>query len=135
MEDLIITNTDVIIDFFADRPPFAQFISDLIKRNRLSITSISVYELYAGITEKKRLIQIETFIENVFVLPLDTIEAATAGKIFTDLKAKGKLIGNQDILIAAICISNSLPLLTRNIDHFKIIKNLKLISPADIDLI
>lgn len=133
MEDIIIADTDVIIDFFVDKPPFAQFISDLIKKNRLSITSISVYELYAGITGKKRLLQIETFIENIFVLPLDTIGAATAGKIFTDLKAKGKLIGNQDILISAICISNSLPLLTRNIDHFKIIKNLNLISPDNLD--
>ena len=133
MEDLIIADTDVIIDFFADKPPFAQFISNLIKKNRLSITSISVYELYAGITGKKRLIQIETFIENVFVLSLDTIGAATAGKIFTDLKTKGKLIGNQDIFIAGICISNSLPIVTRNIDHFKIIKNLKLISSDNLD--
>lgn len=131
MEDLIIADTDVIIDFFANIHPYAQVISELIKNNQLAITSISVYELYAGITGKKRIIQIETFIKNVFIFSLDTIEAATAGKIFTDLKAKGKLIGNQDILIASICISNSLPLLTRNINHFKIIKKIKLISPED----
>ncbi|MFQ6083254.1 MAG: type II toxin-antitoxin system VapC family toxin [Candidatus Aminicenantia bacterium] len=128
MEDLIIADTDGIIDFFADIPPFAQVISKLINKDQLAITSISVYELYAGITGKKRLKQIETFIENIFIFPLNTVEAAIAGKIFTDLKAKGKLIGNQDILITGICIANSLPLLTKNQSHFRNIEKLKLIS-------
>lgn len=128
MENLIIADTDVIIDFFAYIPPFAQFVSRLIKKDQLAITSISVYELYAGITGKKRLKQIETFIKNIYIFPLNAVEAAIAGKIFTDLKAKGKLIGNHDILIAGICIANSLPLLTRNVAHFTPIKELNLIS-------
>ena len=128
MEELIVADTDIIIDFFTNAPPFAQAVSKLIKENKLAITSVSVFELYAGITGKKRLKQIEDFVKNIYVYPLNLIEAAIAGKIFTELKANGSLIGNQDILIAGICIANSLPLLTRNVTHFEIIKDLKLIS-------
>lgn len=128
MEELIVADTDIIIDFFTNAPPFAQAVSKLIKENKLAITSVSVFELYAGITGKKRLKQIEYFVKNIYVYPLNLIEAAIAGKIFTELKANGSLIGNQDILIAGICIANSLPLLTRNVTHFEIIKDLKLIS-------
>jgi len=128
LEELIVADTDIIIDFFTDAPPFAQAVSKLIKENKLAITSVSVFELYAGITGKKRLKQIEDFVKNIYVYPLNLIEAAIAGKIFTELKANGSLIGNQDILIAGICIANSLTLLTRNVTHFEIIKDLKLIS-------
>jgi tRNA(fMet)-specific endonuclease VapC len=134
LEDLIIADTDVIIDFFADIPPFANIISELIKKNVLAITSISVYELYAGVSGKKRLKQAETFIENTFVFPLDSVEAAIAAKTYTYLKGKGKLIGNEDILIAGICIANSLPLLTRNVAHFKNIQELELASTEDLKL-
>jgi len=127
LEDLIVADTDVIIDFFTDVPPFAQFVSKIIQKGKLAITTVSVFELYAGISGGKRLKQIETFVKNVYVYPLNLIEAVIAAKIFTELKSKGNLIGNQDILIAGICIANSLPLLTRNTDHFSIIKDLRLI--------
>jgi tRNA(fMet)-specific endonuclease VapC len=127
LEDIIIADTDVIIDFFANEPRFGRYVSELIQKNKLAITSVSVFELYAGVIGKKRLKQIETFVKSVFIFPLSLIEAATAAKIFTELKRRGKLIGNQDILIAGICVANSLPLLTRNTAHFTAIKELKLV--------
>jgi predicted nucleic acid-binding protein len=36
-------------------------------------------------------------------------------------------IGNQDILIAGICLANGLPLLTRNSAHFAPIKGLVIV--------
>jgi predicted nucleic acid-binding protein len=39
------------------------------------------------------------------------------------------LIGLADILSAGICLSNELPLLTRNVDHFNRIEGLKLVTP------
>jgi tRNA(fMet)-specific endonuclease VapC len=127
LEDIIIADTDVIINFFANEPRFGRYVSELIQKNKLAITSVSVFELYAGVIGKKRLKQIETFVKSVFIFPLSLVEAATAAKIFTELKRRGKLIGNQDILIAGICVANSLPLLTRNTAHFTAIKELKLV--------
>lgn len=134
MEDLIIADTDVIIDFFANIPQFARIVSELIKKDKLAITSLSVYELYAGISGTKRLKQIETFIKNIFIFPLNSVETAISAKIYTYLKDKEELIGNEDILIAGICIANSLPLLTKNMAHFKRIKEIKLISIDDLEI-
>jgi predicted nucleic acid-binding protein len=128
LEDLIIADTDVIIDFFANVPPFARYVSELIQKNKLAITSVSVFELYAGVIGKKRLRQVDTFVKSVLIFPLSLIEAAIAAKIFTELKIRGRLMGNQDILIAGICVANSLPLLTKNTVHFTPIKELMLVS-------
>jgi len=124
---LVIAATDVVVDFFTDTPPFAQALTDLIKEGRLAVTAITVFELYAGIIGAKRLKQIEVFFESVPVFNLGLLAAAYAGKIYTDLKSKGMTIGNQDILIAGICLANDLPLFTRNSAHFAPIKGLVIV--------
>jgi predicted nucleic acid-binding protein len=128
LETIVIADTDVVIDFFSGAEPVASAMADLIQVDRLTLTSITVFELYAGITGKKRLRQINDLITNMQVFPLEKKEAKTSAQIYNDLKQAGKLIGNQDILIAGICITHNLPLMTRNIEHFSRISNLKLFS-------
>jgi predicted nucleic acid-binding protein len=129
---LIVVDTDVIIDFFSNISPGAEVVSELISNERTAVTSVSVFELYAGIEGKRRLNQIETFIRDLIIFPLDIIEAAMAGKIYTQLKSKDNLIGTHDILIAAICLTNLLPLYTKNVSHFSKINDLHLLSTEDI---
>jgi predicted nucleic acid-binding protein len=76
----------------------------------------------------KRLKQIETLCAAVPVFPVDVFAAAFAGKLFTELKAQGKTVGNQDLLIAGICLARSVPLLTRNEAHFAKISEISLLS-------
>jgi predicted nucleic acid-binding protein len=125
---LVIADTDVIIDFFAGREPFATKFTALVDNNGLALTSITVFELYAGVTGSKRLKQIDDLISLLPVYPLDKIDAAVAAKIYGDLKKAGQLIGPQDILIAGICIAHDLPLITRNTEHFSRLKQLKLFT-------
>jgi tRNA(fMet)-specific endonuclease VapC len=120
----VIADTDVVVDFFTNTLPFAQALTDLMKEGRLAITAVTVFELYAGVRSAKRLKQIEAFCERVPVFPLNLLAAAHAGKIYTDLKSKGRTVGNQDILIAGVCLANGLPLLTRNTAHFAPIEGL-----------
>jgi predicted nucleic acid-binding protein len=129
---LIVVDTDVIIDFFRDISPAAGVFSELISSERAAMTAISVFELYAGIEGAKRLRQIETLVQEIIILPLNVIEAAMGGRICTQLKSKGKWIGTDDILIAAICIANDLPLYTKNIAHFSEIKDIRLLSSSEI---
>lgn len=127
MARLVIADTDVVVDFFTDTPPFSQTVADLIKEGGLAVTAITVFELYAGVRSAKRLKQIQTFCEIVPVFALDLLAAAYAGKIYTELKSKGKSVGNQDILIAGICLTHGLPLLTRNTAHFAPIQGLTMV--------
>jgi len=129
---LIVVDTDVIIDFFRDISPAADVFSKLLSLEKAAITAISVFELYAGVEGSKRLRQIEILVQQITILPLNTIEAAIAGRIYTQLKTNGKLVGTHDILIAAICIANNLPLYTKNVAHFSKIKDIRLLSPDQI---
>ena len=129
---LTVIDTDAIVDFFANKAPWADVVSELISREEAVLTSISVFELYAGIEGKRRLSQIEALVQNLVMLPLDIVEAALAGKIYTKLKSKGKLIGTHDILIAGICLANELPLYTKNIAHFSKIEHLRILSFEEI---
>ena len=130
--ELIVVDTDVVIDFFNGISPGAEVMSKLISRQEVALTSISVFELYAGIEGKRRLSQIETLIQGVTILPLDVIEAVIAGKIYTQLKSKGQLVGTHDILIAAICVANTVPLYTKNVAHFSKIEDIQVLSKEDI---
>lgn len=129
---LIVVDTDIFIDFFSNVTPGAQVVSILISRDEAVLTSVSVFELYAGVEGKRRLKQIETLIQNLMILPLDVFEAVMAGKIYTQLKTKGQMIGTHDILIAAICLTNGLPLYTKNVTHFSKIEDLQVLSPEEI---
>ena len=130
--ELIVVDTDVVIDFFNGVSPGAGVMLKLISRQEVALTSISVFELYAGIEGKRRLSQIETLIQGVTILPLDVIEAVIAGKIYTQLKSKGQLVGTHDILIAAICVANTVPLYTKNVAHFSKIEDIQVLSKEDI---
>jgi predicted nucleic acid-binding protein len=127
LASLVIADTDVVIDFFSGAPPFAQALAGLLEEGRLAISAITVFELFAGVTSAKRLKQIEIFCESVPVFELDLLAAAHAAQVYTDLRSKGKSVGNQDILIAGICLASGLPLLTRNAAHFASINGLELI--------
>lgn len=129
---MIIVDTDVIIDFFSGISPGAEIVLKLISQEEAALTSVSVFELYAGIEGKRRLSQIEILIRDLTIFPLDVIEAAIAGRIYTQLKSKGQLIGTHDILIAAICLANDLPLYTKNMNHFSKIEDIQILSTEEI---
>lgn len=134
MERLVIADTDVIIDFFSGSEPFAKMIANLIQEDRLALTSITVFELYAGVSGSKRLEQIDHLVSLTKVFPVRTEEALAAAGIYNKLKNQGKLIGIQDILIAGVCLARKHPLLTRNRDHFSRVSGLKLpktLNPPD----
>ena len=127
METIIIADTDVVINYFTDIEPVASTVANLIK-DCLALTSVTVFELCVGIIGAKRLKQINNLISIMPVFPLEKSDAATAAQIYTDFNHAGKLIGNQDILIAGICITHDLPLMTGNTEHFSRIPRLKLFS-------
>lgn len=127
MEHGVVVDTDVVIDFFSGKEPSAGKVADLVARGVLELTSVTVFELYAGILGRKRLEQIDGIVSLARVLPLDTDSGVAAVGIYNDLKKAGQLIGVQDILIAGICLAAKRPLLTRNTEHFSRIPNLELI--------
>ena len=67
-------------------------------------------------------------VNNVNIFPFDYKSSEEASSIFADLRKIGKILGIKDVLIAGICRSNKLDLITKNVKHFKRIKDLEIIE-------
>jgi tRNA(fMet)-specific endonuclease VapC len=69
---------------------------------------------------KKDVGEYKTHLElHLNVLGLDNQGIVQASKMFGDLKRGGSLVQDPDLLIAGICVANSLPLVTGNAKRFE----------------
>jgi len=98
----------------------------ILKGYEPCITAITAYELYLGYMKMKRRDRIDDFIYQFVILPFDLKASEVSANIESSLDRKGKGIGIPDTLIAGICISNNLPLLTLNTVHFSRVTGLNL---------
>lgn len=129
-KELICIDTDICVDFLRKRDPgFGLFIKTL-EHYELCITAITAFELYLGHIKMKRKDRIDNFIYQFVILPFDLKASEISANIESSLERKGKGIGIPDTLIAGICISNNVPLLTLNTMHFSRVTGLNLI-PID----
>jgi len=96
----------------------------------LSISNCVLAELYFGACNSKRveenLRRIDLFKKNLSVLSDSEESARLFGKIKADLRTKGTIIDDFDILIASIATANNHILVTNNTDHFERIEGLKI---------
>ena len=96
----------------------------------LKISSITVAELYFGAYNSQNL---EKNIETVkkFLVPFEIVDfdrkaSIEYARIKADLRKKGQVIGELDMQIAGIALSNNLVLVTNNEKEFVRVSNLKI---------
>jgi len=105
----ILIDTDVLIDY-------TKGLIDL-PRKRIYISEVTLYEFIRGC---KNIEEAKTLLESAFIVIFhDNDVLKKASEIWTTLKQSGELIDDRDVLIASVAITKNLPLLTRNIKHFK----------------
>ena len=103
-------------------------IEELTNRgDTIAVTTINVYELLKGAQlssrQKENLLNVNEAISSVQILDLSKDACLEAAKIYCTLKEESKLIGEFDILIAAIAKTNGEAILTRD-QHFKSVPGL-----------
>jgi len=125
-KELVCIDTDVCVDFLRKRDPGFNLFVKIIKEFEPCITAITAYELYLGHMKMKRKDRIDDFINQFAILPFDLKASEVSADIESSLDRKGKGIGIPDTLIAGICISNNIPLLTTNTLHFSRVNGLNL---------
>ena len=100
-----------------------------ISADELFVTPITLCELYRGVflshNMEKDTLLVERLLERVNLLNFDLPACEIFGKAYKLLKQSGKLTQDSDLMIASICISNNVTLITRNRRHFENIKGLK----------
>ncbi len=96
----------------------------------LAVTNSVLAELYFGAYNSKKveenLKRIELFKKNLTILSDSEESAKQFGKIKANLKSKGKIIEDFDILIASIAFINNCVLITNNVEHFNRIDDLQI---------
>jgi tRNA(fMet)-specific endonuclease VapC len=126
-------DTNILIDFLDGAP---SVIDHVLKAGVKAcyISSVSIHELFYGAylaKEKKEeyynneIKKINKLIEYFDILPLSH-QAEQYGKIKSDLKKKGEIIDEFDMLIAGQALSENLTVVTDNIKHFNRIDGLKI---------
>ena len=88
-----------------------------------AISTVSVAEFLEGFPDED---EGERFLLPFQWLELDGRRAREASRIRRALRQTGRLIGDFDILIAATALSEGIPLVTDNTDHFGRIEGLKM---------
>jgi len=129
----MILDTTFLIDLMKADPSAVRKLKEM-ERDKVTqnIAAPTLYELYVGITlsskpekEKRKVLDTLTAMN---ILGLDAESAAKAGEVQGTLIKEGKMIDPEDAMIAGIALLNNEILLTKNVEHFSRICDLKIVS-------
>ena len=98
---------------------------------QLNLSEFSYYEVTRGlkaIGATAQLARFEQFCQAHRILPFSHEAAVLAADIWSDLKRRGLLIGEVDILIAGVGLSDDLAVATSNTSHFSRIPGLQVVD-------
>lgn len=127
MADLVIVDTDLLIDYLRGKGEGARLVRTLIREHRLRVTAVTAFELRLGADFLPRRDDILRLLRGR-AFPLDLASALRAGEIAAALQQKGEGIGFADCLQAGTCLRYDIPLATRNRKHFGRVHGLRLVE-------
>jgi predicted nucleic acid-binding protein len=110
---MTLIDTSVIIDFIAGDKKIVSLMEEIADRGDVKTTSITEYELLKHKAKLKRQLA-EDFLSELTVYPFDSVAAKEAAKIYKELKAAGRMVNENDLLIVGITLANDEVLLTRD---------------------
>jgi tRNA(fMet)-specific endonuclease VapC len=127
MTDAYLLDTNAAIALSKQNTALETFIRD----KEVFLPVIAIAELMYGAENSDRreenLAKVEAFAQQRVVLNCDLNTARWYGRIFKQLKDKGKPIPRNDVWIAAIAMQHDLILVTKDA-HFNNVDNLKIAS-------
>lgn len=105
-----------------------RFKAESAAGNRMIVPLIAYYEIKRGLLHVgsvRKMQHFELFCSRLGVdeLRFDVLDKAAG--IYDDLRRKGRLVDDADIIIAAQCVVNGYALVTNNTKHFEHITGLK----------
>jgi tRNA(fMet)-specific endonuclease VapC len=94
---------------------------------RLYLSFIATGEFAAGISMRDRA-RWEAFLSPFYVLPSTAEVSWQYGRTYRHLQDNGTLIGANDLWIAATGLAYQMPVVTRNVEHFRRVPGLEVES-------
>lgn len=123
-------DTNICIYIKNNKPPEVLAHFSKLPPGKVAMSAITYGELYFGAekstkTKESRHI-LEQLITLIPVLPLDAAVSISYGKTRQHLQAEGRLIGNNDLWIAAHALAGKLILVTNNVSEFERVQGLRI---------
>ena len=115
---IILLDSSVIFDHLDGRFGRTEFLDQLIVQGHvIACCPVIITEVYAGLRpgEEDRT---GAFLNSLEYLPVTPEIARQAGLLRRDWRKKGQTLSYTDVTIAAVALSNKVPLLTDNRKHF-----------------
>ena len=128
--ETVAIDADAAIDYFSGAEPVASQVAQLVRNDALAIAAPTVFELACGIQTESQRHDLELLLSCAVVLELNAEAAQRAAAVYRDLRSRGMLIDSLDILLAGCCLAHSVPLLSRNERHFRLVPGPALIVPG-----
>jgi tRNA(fMet)-specific endonuclease VapC len=92
----------------------------------VNTTTITLAELYVGAYRSNNILhevsKVDRLLQDIIVLTLDNQSAKKYGELHNQLRSDP--IGDRDLFIASIVVSNNQTLLTKNVKHFERVPSL-----------
>jgi tRNA(fMet)-specific endonuclease VapC len=100
-----------------------------LERAEAAISVVTLGELLFGAIKRgkfaKERDKWQELLQLIPVLPMPVLASENYGAIRADLEARGKIIGNNDLWIAAHAMAAELTLVTNNVKEFRRVRGLK----------
>jgi len=125
----VLVDTTILIDFLRKQKKEKSRLWKLREEyQNLKISSISVFELFAGATDDQKIKDVRKLLKWFDILEFDEEIAEESGEIFKKMKKENKLIEYRDLFIGTTAVFYDLTIATLNVKHFEHIPNLKILK-------
>jgi predicted nucleic acid-binding protein len=128
METRICIDASIFIGYFRGRPIETAAFDKALTYPECCVTSIVTYEVLLGVARRKAGTEEREALADLACIPFGQVEAEHAAILHAQLIHLNADIGPKDVMIAATCIANDLPLLTANARHFRRVPQLQVIA-------
>ena len=122
MAELILLDTDVLVDFFRGHRKAVAFVN--ARSAQIILSSIVVAELYAGVRGDREQAALEALVSLFRVVPVSG-EIAKTGGLYKRDYGKSHGVGLADAILAATAEAENAELKTLNTKHYPMLKGLR----------
>jgi predicted nucleic acid-binding protein len=120
MEQPILLDTDILVDFFRGYSEAVEFVNAHFAR--IILSSIVVTELYAGVKGEREQTALDSFLSIFRIVPPD-LEIAKAAGLYKRDYTKSHGVGLADAILAATANAENAEFKTLNTKHYPMFKN------------
>jgi predicted nucleic acid-binding protein len=137
MESLtrVCLDTDVLIDYLRKPSDEVKQVMESVFERKVSActTSVNAFEIWLGAhlsPKKAELVRdTEDFFGQLEVINFDYESSVEAGRVLADLRKRGEAIEIRDLFVGCVCKVSGMPLVTRNLKHYRRVRGLKILTP------